>query len=427
MEENLKKEKIKEISKIAGICVGVLICLFIISFVMFKIFTNIRQEEMQTLSKSQQNGKENTEIGEEVVELIDPESIEEEQLEDNEKEDDENLTEEEKQKREEEKKKQEEERKKKEEEEKKNQAQKYPYWIKVNYSANTVTVYGKDAEGNYTVPVKAMVCSAGASTPKSGVYKTPQKARWGTLIGPSYGQYCTRITGQILFHSVPYLKRDGNTILEYWEYDRLGETRSLGCVRLTVADAKWLYDNCPLGTSVEFYSSAIPGPLGKPGAKKISGYDDSLRVWDPTDPDPNNPWRNQTKKEEEERKAKEEAERKAKEEAEKKAKEEAERKAKDAEAKKKAEQEQARKAAEQEAARKKAEQEEARRQEEKRRQEEAERIRREQEEAERIRREQEAQNNAGNTSNTVDDGENSNAGNNTTENGNTVNDNTVNN
>ena len=212
MLEKLKNEKVKEISKITGMCVGTLICLLILSLVMFKIFTNIRQEETQTLASSEQSGKENTEVGDEVVELIDPESLEEEQLEDEDK-NEENLTEEEKQKKEEEKKKQEEERKKKEEEEKKNQAQKYPYWIKVNYSANTVTVYGKDADGNYTVPVKAMVCSTGASTPRSGVYRTPQKARWGTLIGPSYGQYCTRITGQILFHSVPYLNRDGITIL----------------------------------------------------------------------------------------------------------------------------------------------------------------------------------------------------------------------
>ena len=33
------------------------------------------------------------------------------------------------------------------------------YYIKVNRAANTVTVYTKDANGNYTVPVKSMVCS----------------------------------------------------------------------------------------------------------------------------------------------------------------------------------------------------------------------------------------------------------------------------
>jgi lipoprotein-anchoring transpeptidase ErfK/SrfK len=67
------------------------------------------------------------------------------------------------------------------------------------------------------------------------------------LCGNVYGQYACRITGSILFHSVPYEKQDKST-LEWWEYDKLGETASLGCIRLTVEDAKWIYDNCAKGT-----------------------------------------------------------------------------------------------------------------------------------------------------------------------------------
>ena len=63
----------------------------------------------------------------------------------------------------------------------------------------------------------------------------------------------------------------------------------MGCVRLTVEDAKWIYDNCKPGTSVEFYSNENPGPLGKPETPKISEYEE-YRDWDPTDPDVNNPW-----------------------------------------------------------------------------------------------------------------------------------------
>lgn len=36
-----------------------------------------------------------------------------------------------------------------------------PYKIMVNRAANCVTVYGKDAAGEYTVPVRAFVCSCG--------------------------------------------------------------------------------------------------------------------------------------------------------------------------------------------------------------------------------------------------------------------------
>lgn len=164
------------------------------------------------------------------------------------------------------------------------------YYIKVNYGAQVVTVYTQDSKGNYTIPVKAMVCSTGTYTPTSGVYRTLGKGEWWGLIGPSYGQYSTWICGDILFHSVPYLKSGDKSSLEYWAYDQLGQRVSMGCVRLTVADAKWLYNNCPVGTQVEFYSSSNPGPLGKPTTMKISDAPSNIRGWDPTDPDSRNPW-----------------------------------------------------------------------------------------------------------------------------------------
>ena len=200
------------------------------------------------------------------------------------------LTEEEKQKIAEQEKQKQEQQEKKQEEEQKKYATNYPYYLKVNYTANTVTAYAKDSNGNYTVPVKAMICSTGAATPTSGVYRTLNKYRWKLLIGNSYGQYSTRIVSQILFHSVPCERQSEDSVITRY-YDRLGITTSMGCIRLTVADAKWIYDNCPLGTQVEFYSSSNPGPLGKPSAIKITNYGYPLNRWDPTDPNPNNPWK----------------------------------------------------------------------------------------------------------------------------------------
>ncbi len=164
------------------------------------------------------------------------------------------------------------------------------YYIKVNYGAQVVTVYKKDSNGKYTVPVKAMVCSTGRYTPTSGTYRTLGKGNWWPLMGDVYGQYSTWICGDILFHSVPYLKSGDKSSLEYWAYDQLGQRVSMGCVRLTVADARWIYNNCPVGTQVEFYSSSNPGPLGKPSTKKISSAPSYVRGWDPTDPDSRNPW-----------------------------------------------------------------------------------------------------------------------------------------
>ena len=168
-------------------------------------------------------------------------------------------------------------------------ATKKNYYIKINRQQNCVTIYEQDEKGKYTVPVKAMACSTGVNnaTPK-GKFKLGSKYRWHELYGKVYGQYCSRITDHVLFHSVYYSATDPSR-LSYNAYNKLGETASHGCVRLCVADAKWIYDNCASGTTVEIYDSKDPGPLGKPTPIRIDTGSKN-RGWDPTDPNPKNPW-----------------------------------------------------------------------------------------------------------------------------------------
>jgi hypothetical protein len=165
------------------------------------------------------------------------------------------------------------------------------YYIKVNRQQNCITIYKKDSKGNYTIPVKAMACSTGLTgvTPL-GTFSMGQQYRWHLLDGGVYGQYCSRIYGGVLFHSVFYHGTD-NSKLYYNAYNKLGSAASHGCVRLTVADAKWIYDNCAPGTKITIYNSSNPGPLGKPSTVKIDTTNTTLRGWDPTDPDTKNPWR----------------------------------------------------------------------------------------------------------------------------------------
>ncbi len=165
----------------------------------------------------------------------------------------------------------------------------YPYLIKVNRQACTITIYGKDSSGNYTVPVKAMLCSPGVGTlTPLGTYKTPAKYRWKLLMNDVWGQYSTRVVGGILFHSVWYYEQDPSTMSNR-EFNKLGTKASHGCIRITTEDAKWIYDNCPVGTTVTIYDSSNPGPLGKPEAIKVSTA--TRRGYDPTDVwTPNNPY-----------------------------------------------------------------------------------------------------------------------------------------
>ena len=54
-----------------------------------------------------------------------------------------------------------------------------------------------------------------------------------------------------MFHSVLYNQKGGPVTQS--SVNNLGSKASHGCVRLSVEDAKWLYQNCPKGTKVIVY------------------------------------------------------------------------------------------------------------------------------------------------------------------------------
>lgn len=145
--------------------------------------------------------------------------------------------------------------------------------VKVNRKTDCTTVYqGKK-------PIKAFICSTGGKTPL-GTYYAGVKYRWRALFHNCYGQYITQITGNILFHSVPYDSMDIND-LQTEEYNKLGTPASMGCIRMRVCDTKWIYDNCPTGTKIVIYESTKNSKLGKPKLKKIP----LTQNYDPTDPE----------------------------------------------------------------------------------------------------------------------------------------------
>ena len=161
-----------------------------------------------------------------------------------------------------------------------------PYYIKINRAQNVVVVYGLE-NGEYSKIVKVFICSTGKSTP-IGTFSISNRYEWRALFGDVYGQYATRITGHILFHSAPYLKMSKDS-LKYEEYNKLGTSASMGCIRLRVVDAKWIYDNCQKGTQVTIYDSESLDGIEKPILQLID-LNSENRNWDPTDPDTNNPW-----------------------------------------------------------------------------------------------------------------------------------------
>ena len=101
--------------------------------------------------------------------------------------------------------------------------------------------------------IREMLCSTGTvknpSDPGDWVLNG-RKAKWCYF--PKWGshaRYWTRINSSIAFHSVIY--NSVNTMdLSISSYKALGSRASHGCIRLSVADAKWVYDNLGEGTVV---------------------------------------------------------------------------------------------------------------------------------------------------------------------------------
>lgn len=156
------------------------------------------------------------------------------------------------------------------------------YYLTVNCTTNTIMVYAKDDSGAYNIPVFAMICSssAGGVTP-SGTFTIQRLQAWRELMGPVWGQYCSRITGNYLFHSVWYYQNGNPNTQSVAQYNNLGKSVSHGCIRLTVADAKWIFDNCN-GCQVKVFYSGEAAPFERPVPPPIKAiYGDYGH--DPTD------------------------------------------------------------------------------------------------------------------------------------------------
>ncbi len=164
-----------------------------------------------------------------------------------------------------------------------------PYRIGVDVTNQVTTVYGLDEQGNYTQVVKDMICSTGTAsdpTPLKTYVLNGAVSRWCYF--PKWGshaQYWTRMDGSNAFHSVIYTAADEMT-LAVGSYTGLGKRASHGCIRLMVADAKWIYDNCGKGTEVVVYE----GPPNEEMTKslKIPPLDYSRMLPQPT-PAPTQP------------------------------------------------------------------------------------------------------------------------------------------
>lgn len=131
------------------------------------------------------------------------------------------------------------------------------YYIEVDVGNQIVTIYDAATMGI----VRQMLCSSGEKlhwTPV-GDYILPENEK-STDRGPWYQiggffvRYATRLSGKVLFHSIPYNWKDEDCI-DRECLRRFGTPASHGCIRLRWQDAKFIAENCLPGTRVKVLCS----------------------------------------------------------------------------------------------------------------------------------------------------------------------------
>ena len=136
------------------------------------------------------------------------------------------------------------------------------YLILVDKSTFKVRVY-KGSRNNWT-RIKDWDCTHGGSDTPNGVFTiddhvTKRDATYGWAdFDYSSAAYACHISAGNYFHSILFDKgtrgnpyNQGSRILD----DELRTTYSHGCIRLTLDNAKWVWDNIPFGTKVVVYNS----------------------------------------------------------------------------------------------------------------------------------------------------------------------------
>ncbi|OQB24877.1 MAG: putative L,D-transpeptidase YciB precursor [Firmicutes bacterium ADurb.Bin182] len=126
------------------------------------------------------------------------------------------------------------------------------YRIIIDLAHQVVMVYKKGSGGDYTEPVRYMLCSSGkrGATP-TGVFKMGgHRVRFGRFSIGGCAQYWSQITRRIYFHSILYNKKTAESYIKS-AYNSLGTPVSHGCVRLTVPDARWIYYHIAPDTEIE--------------------------------------------------------------------------------------------------------------------------------------------------------------------------------
>jgi len=141
-----------------------------------------------------------------------------------------------------------------------------PYKLEVDVNNQVVKVwkYSKETE-DYTNLDRAFLCSTGTKTyptPLGTFTLTGKRSKYCEFPnwGGGQGRWWTDLDGTNAFHSVLYTNSSDPMTLKTSTFTNLGKRASHGCIRLTLADAKWIYENVVPGMQVWIHEDGASDP-----------------------------------------------------------------------------------------------------------------------------------------------------------------------
>ena len=160
----------------------------------------------------------------------------------------------------------------------------YPYYLYVEKGSFTITIYGKDENYEYTQIVRQYRIGHGDTKTPVGIFKlSDTRHRWYTFRLGGSVQYATAYWGNLYIHSPLYGTENAwNMWPKYYngEYG-IGTAHTGGCLRMVTEAAKFIYENCPPGTTLEIVNGSPRGTTS-PAVPPMVKYG-----YDPTDTEAN--------------------------------------------------------------------------------------------------------------------------------------------
>ena len=140
------------------------------------------------------------------------------------------------------------------------------YFFEVDVANQVVKVWQYDENtADYTTLIKTFLVATGTKSHPSplGTFTlSGRRAKYCEF--PTWGggqaRYWTKINSEIAFHSVLYSDAGDDSTLKVSSLKGLGKPGSHGCIRMTVADARWIYENARSGMQVWIHDDAPADP-----------------------------------------------------------------------------------------------------------------------------------------------------------------------